>query len=1390
MQKGNRPRNMVTNNRQMLLEIRESLQHLHVNPEVSSNGGQGEVLRRDTGGRRRFGEHQQKLQKIRNDLGLPNGVGEPLSTSGMASPAASATTTANKQMLLQLVSMGYEEEVATRALKMCQNRGIEAAVDTIINRLSSQDTGSDTLVSSAKFMTNGGSRVSSASAPAHRKTSFEDRSGGSSPSIDTYRTDATPYYNHPALKPDTTRMNSNPVTRNNSFENPKSLPQQYSARQYTTNVVIGERQTPPPLASQGLSNHVGGHIGQGSVPSPSGEYRLTPTNQPMYTPGRPQQMTHRLVPVGPTRHMPGSIGVTPSSSTQGQLRDYNIGRSVVLQGPGSRQGISTDRTQTDIRTSVGTSQSINAGIGRIGTQMEQNQMYYSPSQGSNGSVHHRGSVNTNRYSTGSDSGISSASPSSLNPDEYRFTRQTKTESAQCYYGVTSTTTTTYTVGKEFTLADQNPVYNMQSSSPQYRAAKTYLTQSSHLDKHQQGLYSQGKMSQQQPSSNSSQQYVSQNHKRSPIDQLTAQHLQQQQGMSSEQYLSSAHIVIVPPDAPQSQLLDQDMINAMINKTQPPPSYEMSTLHRQQPGIQSQATQAANSSQVNPATGLGHDNLVSSNHHIFMKDSNIIKPPLKQPPSYEASTHHRIINSPSNTAGASIQQQTYHTDHNSFKPITSQNVSVVSKQQQQQPPPSETPQPKPALTIVISRVGEEGGKLPPPYRLPQTGAMQAQYGSVTMPSGAPVRKISPPQPAAANTTTALPISAYTGPVMQSVRSTVVPKPVLQTAHGPDQPPPQRGPSPDTISTLSTQSTQSSNRSESPPPRPVSPPLSEISTASTTSDTGSEVRNTGALEEPQEKQKIESPVPERKNKGRDIDKFESRVKSYSPQAYKFYMEQHVENIMKSYRQRLNRRMQLENEMARVSLSEEAQDQMRLMLNQKESNYIRLRRAKMQKSLFKRIKRLGVGAFGEVNLARKIDTRQLYAIKTLRKAEVLQRNQVAHVKAERDILAEADNEWVVKLYYSFQDHESLYFVMDYIPGGDLMSLLIRLEIFQEDLANFYIAELVLAVESVHKMGFIHRDIKPDNVLIDKDGHIKLTDFGLCTGFRWTHDSKYYQKQGHSRQDSMEPSEEWGDPCRCIDSPKDSNKNGEFKVQGQRMKTLERRRKRQQERCKAHSLVGTPNYIAPEVLLRVGYTQKCDWWSVGVILYEMLVGQPPFHADSPAETQWKVINWPTTLHIPSQAKLSGEATDLILCLCRDQDTRYGADEIKHHPFFDGIDFSTNLRKTRAPYRPTIRYATDTSNFDPVDSDRHQGSNSSGDSWDDYPSCGKSRPTSSGLENGKHPEHAFFEFTFRRFFDDGGYPYPEPVEDLMNGSGVKGTNQDDASKRDSQSEAQEPVYV
>ena len=272
----------------------------------------------------------------------------------------------------------------------------------------------------------------------------------------------------------------------------------------------------------------------------------------------------------------------------------------------------------------------------------------------------------------------------------------------------------------------------------------------------------------------------------------------------------------------------------------------------------------------------------------------------------------------------------------------------------------------------------------------------------------------------------------------------------------------------------------------------------------------VSNASDVSATENKRTCTSPIPERlpDTEENEILRRDSSVRNYSPAAYKFFMEQHVENLIKNYTQRQTRKFQLEKEMAKANLSADAQEQMRRMLQQKESNYIRMKRSKMKKDMFEKITKLGVGAFGEVHLVQKKDVMQLYAMKTLRKMDVYKRNQVAHVKAERDILAEADNEWVVKLYYSFQDRDNLYFVMDYIPGGDLMGLLIRKEIFDQSLARFYIAELVLAIESVHRMGFIHRDIKPDNILIDKFGHIKLTDFGLCTGFRWTHNSKYYQK------------------------------------------------------------------------------------------------------------------------------------------------------------------------------------------------------------------------------------------------------------------------------------------
>ncbi|KHJ75832.1 kinase domain protein [Oesophagostomum dentatum] len=232
------------------------------------------------------------------------------------------------------------------------------------------------------------------------------------------------------------------------------------------------------------------------------------------------------------------------------------------------------------------------------------------------------------------------------------------------------------------------------------------------------------------------------------------------------------------------------------------------------------------------------------------------------------------------------------------------------------------------------------------------------------------------------------------------------------------------------------------------------------------------------------------------------------------------------------------------------------------------MRLRRQKMNKDMFEVLQHIGVGAFGRVSLVKKKDSGQVYAMKSLLKKDVIMKQQAAHVKAERDILAEADSPWIVKLFFSFQDDRCLYFVMEYVPGGDMMQLLINKGIFEEKLARFYIAELTCAIEYVHSLGFIHRDIKPDNILIDQQGHIKLTDFGLCTGLRWTHDRRYYGPENESEPSHMR-----------VDS---FSLPPEVAGIEQNMKVLNVRH--QKKRDQAHSVVGTGNYMAPEVILKIG--------------------------------------------------------------------------------------------------------------------------------------------------------------------------------------------------------------
>lgn len=396
-------------------------------------------------------------------------------------------------------------------------------------------------------------------------------------------------------------------------------------------------------------------------------------------------------------------------------------------------------------------------------------------------------------------------------------------------------------------------------------------------------------------------------------------------------------------------------------------------------------------------------------------------------------------------------------------------------------------------------------------------------------------------------------------------------------------------------------------------------------------------------------------------------------------KISIERYYEDLFQSRIDREERRQLLDREVEAAGLSQKQKVELRKQLAERESHYIRMKRKHMTQEDFETICVIGRGAFGEVRLARKKDTKEVFAMKKLSKAEMLKKNQVAHVRAERDILvaAHTNNPWVVKLHYSFQDVQYLYLIMEFLPGGDMMGLLMQYDTFSEEIARFYIAETLLAIESVHMCNYIHRDIKPDNLLLDRDGHIKLTDFGLCTGFHKMHSSDFYEKLvKDARQLKLK-----GIIEKVPDRLKDNKHNYKKK------------------RMLAYSTVGTPDYTAPEVFLQNGYGVECDYWSLGCIMYEMVIGYPPFIADTSTETCLKILNCAETLQFPESPKISPEAKDLIQRLICDQSKRLGvnggATEIKSHPFFNGVIWE-NFRETNsAPIVPELKGPEDISHFD-----------------------------------------------------------------------------------------------
>ena len=336
--------------------------------------------------------------------------------------------------------------------------------------------------------------------------------------------------------------------------------------------------------------------------------------------------------------------------------------------------------------------------------------------------------------------------------------------------------------------------------------------------------------------------------------------------------------------------------------------------------------------------------------------------------------------------------------------------------------------------------------------------------------------------------------------------------------------------------------------------------------------------------------------------------------------------------------------------LDISEEQKDKIKQEIYNQEVTKYRKAREKQSIRDYESISIIGRGAFGEVHVCREKKTGQIVAVKKIKKDVLVIKNQVIHVRNEQLFMSKVKSPWIVELKASFQEDDYLYLIMEYLPGGDFMNLLIKKDILSEDEARFYTAELILSIESIHKLDCIHRDIKPDNVLIDKTGHIKLSDFGLAKV-----SDKIFEKR--EEIDNYEPN----------------------------------------SHQKNFSCVGTAYYVAPEVLKKKGYGPEIDWWSVGVIFFEMLVGYAPFCSKETSEVCYKVLNWKKYLKIPSKVKISKEAEDLIMKLINNSNERLGlkgADEIKRHPFFKGIDWE-NLRKTKAPFIPKLKNDYDTSYFE-----------------------------------------------------------------------------------------------
>eukprot|EP01124_Arcella_intermedia_P019699 TRINITY_DN2700_c0_g1_i2.p1 TRINITY_DN2700_c0_g1~~TRINITY_DN2700_c0_g1_i2.p1 ORF type:complete len:554 (-),score=108.40 TRINITY_DN2700_c0_g1_i2:624-2285(-) len=388
---------------------------------------------------------------------------------------------------------------------------------------------------------------------------------------------------------------------------------------------------------------------------------------------------------------------------------------------------------------------------------------------------------------------------------------------------------------------------------------------------------------------------------------------------------------------------------------------------------------------------------------------------------------------------------------------------------------------------------------------------------------------------------------------------------------------------------------------------------------------------------------------------------------------YFKQYWILLSKTIQARKNRQIAAEQFIGEQNWSVEEVEGYRRRLQESETFMLRCRRTRMSINDFVVLGILGRGGFGEVFLSRKKDTGEVLALKKLAKKHFLKKNHVWKLKREREVMLKSESPWLMNLKYSFQSDKFVYLAMDFVPGGDMKNLLDHVGCFAETHTKFYFTEMLFAVRDLHKLGYIHRDLKPDNFMVDRYGHLKLIDFGLS-------------KEGHFHK---------YEGTLSLKFTKNEKKDRLH------MTSPAPSKHRFRSGRKLYSVVGSPEYMAIEVLEEKGYNHTVDYWSLGVIMFELFYGITPFNSDSTEEALQKLTCWKDYLIQPSPVEpgelpISEAGWDLItrlICEPSKRIGRIGIDEILQHSWFKGFNVE-KIVDQEPPFVPVLENDTDTSYF------------------------------------------------------------------------------------------------